>query len=104
MVDVDIENRLNPSTLGTGGGTDHDNSSMIPRPRYRWEALLDDPLRKDQRKRHGWAAKFGAWFGITPLWKSTTSQGISVDVRLENGRYVLIDQGHGVGGTRMNVS
>lgn len=57
----------------------------------RWEGLLNDPLRRDRRWRRKWFAKFGAWFGITPLWRSgMPSKGISLDVRLENGRYVVI--------------
>ena len=38
-------------------------------------------------------AKMGVWFGITPLWRmGMPSEGISLDVRLEDGRYVLIKE------------
>jgi len=92
MEEIDIETIAGPSTLGTGGGTDHDDVSIRARPAYRWEGLLSDPLRRDARWRRRWFAKLGAWFGITPLWRSgMPSKGISLDVRLENGRYVLIE-------------
>lgn len=90
MSSLDEEEMVNPSGIGTGGGTDHDDS-IIPRPVYRWEGLLEDPLRKSKRRRRRFFAKLGAWMGITPLWKSEMpSQGVSVDLRLENGRYVLL--------------
>lgn len=110
MEQIDIETLAGPSVLGTGGGTDHDDASIRARPTYRyaetgqfieaalrylscrWEGLLNDPLRKDERWKRRWFAKFGAWFGVTNLWRSgMPSRGISLDVRLENGRYVVMD-------------
>jgi hypothetical protein len=91
MEDVDTQTQARPSTLGTGGGTDHDDVSIRARPEYRWEGLLDDPLHKG-RPRRSWFVKMGAWFGITPLWRSgTPSNGLAIDVRLERGRYVLVE-------------
>lgn len=91
MEELDLQTLTGPSTLGTGGGTDHDDSSIRARPVYRWEGILGDPLRK-RRAHRSWTSKLGAWFGITPLWRAgTPSRGLSLDVQLENGRYVLMD-------------
>ena len=80
------------SSLGTGGGTDHDDPSIRPRPNYRWEGLLEDPIRHQQIK-SGWLAKLGVWLGITPLWREgMITRGIALDVKLENGRYVMISR------------
>jgi hypothetical protein len=106
MEEIDFETLAGTSKLGTGG-TDYDDLSIRARPTYkyvlrlipllslitghRWEGLLDDPLRRDKRWRRRWFAKMGVWFGITPLWRTgMPSKGISLDVRLEDGRYVLI--------------
>ncbi|KAJ6509497.1 hypothetical protein C8R47DRAFT_1098906 [Mycena vitilis] len=92
MGEVDMETQGQASTLGTGVGTDHDASSIIPRPTYRWEGLLRDPYhpRKPHRR---FLAKLGAWLGVTPLWRSgTPSNGISLDLRLDGGRFVAIEQ------------
>lgn len=92
MDQVDAETQGQPSSLGTGGGTDHDASWIPPRPVYRWEGLLQDPPGKGKKGKRKWFAKLGAWLGLTPLWRSgLTSSGISLDVRLRNGRYVVID-------------
>ncbi|KAF8168145.1 hypothetical protein B0H34DRAFT_48390 [Crassisporium funariophilum] len=100
MEDIDILTQGQPSTLGTGGGTDHDDSWIRARPTYRWEGLLNDPPRRGGHEgRRKWFRKLGAWFGITPLWRSgSSSNGISLDVRLDNGRYVLLDDSSSVGG------
>ncbi|KAJ7038241.1 hypothetical protein C8F04DRAFT_998180 [Mycena alexandri] len=91
MEGVDMETLARPSTLDTGVGTDADASSIRPRPAYRWEGLLQDPYRSGKQHRR-LLAKLGAWLGVTPLWRSgTPSHGISVDVRLEGGRYVVIE-------------
>ncbi|KAF9496158.1 hypothetical protein BDN71DRAFT_1482328 [Pleurotus eryngii] len=81
------------STLGTGGGTDHDDESLRPRPTYRWEGLLMDPVRGRRRRRDGWFVKIGAYLGITPIWRSgSPSKGVSLDLRLQNGRYVVLEE------------
>ncbi|KAF9040576.1 hypothetical protein BJ165DRAFT_1549063 [Panaeolus papilionaceus] len=92
MEDIDILTQAQSSTLGTGGGTDHDASNMRPRPTYRWEGLLNDPPGNGgHERRRKWLTKMGAWFGITPLWRAGFhSYGISLDVRVENGRYVQL--------------
>ncbi|KAK0464168.1 hypothetical protein IW261DRAFT_1524303 [Armillaria novae-zelandiae] len=103
MEDVDLDTLVQPSTLGTGGGTDHDNSSIRARPAYRWEGLLSDPVLKGSRRRRNFLAKLGAWMGVTPLWRSgVPSPGLSLDVRIENGRYVLLDDGSSFGGSHVN--
>ena len=90
---MDIATQARPSTLGTGGGTDHDDDSIRARPNYRWEGILDDPLTKGRQRQRGWSAKLGVWFGITPLWRAgVPSKGLALDVKLENGKYVLLDQ------------
>ena len=92
MDQVDAETQGPLSTLGTGGGTDHDASWIPPRPAYRWEGLLQDPPGKGKEWKRKWFAKFEVWLGLTPLWRSgLMSSGISLDVRLENGRYVVIN-------------
>ncbi|THV07730.1 hypothetical protein K435DRAFT_772567 [Dendrothele bispora CBS 962.96] len=91
MNGVDLEIQGQPSTLGTGGGTDHDDSSILARPEYRWEGILSDPMEPGKH-RPNFLAKLGAWFGVTPLWRAgVPSPGVAVDVRLDNGRYVLLD-------------
>jgi hypothetical protein len=98
MLHVDLETQARPSTMGVGGGTDYDEASIRARPMYKWEGLLEDPIRKGKSRKKRWFAKMGAWFGITPLWNSDVlSRGLSVDVRLENGRYVLIDDSEELG-------
>jgi len=93
MEDVDLETQGRPSTLGTGGGTDHDDVYILARPAYRWEGLLEDPSSDGTRWRRRWFAKLGVWFGLTSRWRSgMPSKGLLLDVRLENGRYVLIDE------------
>lgn len=93
MDEIDVETLAGPSTLGVGGGTDHDDVSIRARPTYRWEGLLNDPLRGNGSWRRRWFVKMGSWFGITPLWKSEmSSKGISLDVRLKNGRYIPIER------------
>jgi len=92
LEDIDTTTHARTSSLGTGGGTDHDDSSIRARPNYRWEGILEDPLSKTkQSKKEGWAAKFGVWFGLTPLWRTgVVSQGLALDVTLENGKYVML--------------
>ncbi|KAJ7125620.1 hypothetical protein C8R43DRAFT_1029603 [Mycena crocata] len=103
MDEVDVETQGQSSTMGTGGGTDHDAASIRPRPTYRWEGLLQDPRRNGRRHRR-FFGKLGAWLGLTPLWRSgTPSNGISLDVRLECGRYVLIEPGSTWTRTRTRV-
>ena len=83
MDEVDRRTQALTSSLGTGGGTDYDQDTIIGRPTYRWEQLLDDPPQKGNHRKRRWFAKMGAWFGITPLWNSSElSKGIAVDVRL----------------------
>jgi len=93
MEDIDMETQARSSTLGTGGGTDYDDASIRARPTYRWEGLLKDPMHRRRRRR--FFSKLGAWFGITPLWTSgMVPQGVALDVKLENGRYILLEDGH----------
>ncbi|KAF8521485.1 hypothetical protein JB92DRAFT_3082021 [Gautieria morchelliformis] len=98
-IEVDLENlefssHAKSSTLGTGGGTDHDDVSIRARPLYRWEAIFEDPLRPSAEGRYRrWLPKLAVWFGLTPFWKPSMAftSGVSLDVRLEDGRYVLLD-------------
>lgn len=92
MEDIDLQTLARPSTLGTGGGTEYDDGSIRARPVYRWEGILDDPLMHRKAHRRRFLSKLAVWFGISPLWRSgEPSQGLSLDVRLENGKYVLLE-------------
>lgn len=93
MEEIDVLTQGQSSTLGTGGGTDHDESGIRMRPAYRWEGLLSDaPHTGRHMGYHKLVGKLGAWLGITPLWRvGVPSNGISLDVKLENGRYMLLD-------------
>lgn len=93
MEEIDAQSRAKPSTLGTGGGTDHDDADIRARPLYRWEGILGDKLSTTKRRHASIWSKFGVWFGITPLWRSgVPSPGLALDVRLDaaTGRYVLL--------------
>ncbi|KAI0348576.1 hypothetical protein BDW22DRAFT_1319309 [Trametopsis cervina] len=93
MEEVDGQTQARPSTLGTGGGTDHDDESIRARPLYRWEGILDDPLLKHERHSANFFAKLGVWFGVTPRWRSgIPSMGLALDVQLRNGQYVVIHE------------
>ncbi|THH16822.1 hypothetical protein EW146_g3878 [Bondarzewia mesenterica] len=92
MHDIDLETQARPSTLGTGGGTDHDDVSIRARPEFRWEGILSDPLPHGLKPRRRFLSKLKAWFGVTPLWSAgAPSQGVALDVRLENGKYVVLE-------------
>ncbi|KAH9936996.1 uncharacterized protein B0H18DRAFT_925256 [Fomitopsis serialis] len=92
MEEVDMKTLMQPSTLGTGAGTDYDDVSIRARPYYRWEGILDDELRKTKPKHRPFLAKMAVWFGLSPFWRSgVQSKGLALDVRMENGRYVLLD-------------
>ena len=76
------------STLGTGGGTDHDDSSIRARPNYRWEGLFEDTPNINRTRLNNWIRQLGVWFGITPHWrKGTASHGLALDVVLDGGQY-----------------
>lgn len=91
MEDVDIETQIPLSTLGTGGGTDHDDSVIRPRPMFRWEGILSDPLVKKEPSRK-LLSKLRVWLGLTPLWRTGSgSLGVALDVHLEGDQYVLSD-------------
>lgn len=94
LEDLDFTSHGKSSSLGTGGGTDHDDVSIRARPLYRWEAIFEDPLRHGTRGRYRrWLPKLAVWFGLSPFWKSsmTLTSGVSLDVRLEDGRYILLE-------------
>ncbi|KAL5495406.1 hypothetical protein ACEPAI_869 [Sanghuangporus weigelae] len=87
---IDALAHARSSSLGTGGGTDHDDVSIRARPIYRWEGLLEDPIQNHQSE-SGWLAKLGVWLGITPLWRAgIVTKGVALDVKLENGRYIRL--------------
>jgi hypothetical protein len=91
MEDIDIETQIPLSTLGTGGGTDHDDSVIRPRPVFRWEGILSDPLVKKAPGRN-LLSKLGVWLGLTPFWRTGSgSPGVALDVYLEEDHYVLSD-------------
>ncbi|KAI0032741.1 hypothetical protein K488DRAFT_78307 [Vararia minispora EC-137] len=92
LEEIDLETQANPSTMGTGNGTDHDDTEIRQRPYFRWEGILNDPFTtRSSRHRHGWLSKLGPWLGITPQWRAgVPSPGVALDVKLEGERYVLI--------------
>ncbi|KAH9178928.1 hypothetical protein EDB89DRAFT_2172217 [Lactarius sanguifluus] len=94
MENIDIETQIPVSTLGTGGGTDHDDSAIRPRPIFRWEGILSDPLVKKAPGRK-LLSKLGVWMGLTPFWRSGSgSLGVALDVHLKGDRYVLLENTH----------
>lgn len=99
MEDVDLQTQGRPSTLGTGGGTDHDDSSIRARPKYTWEGLMSAPVKECVRGGRWFASKVGVWFGLTHLYRrSFTVTGLSLDVRLDDhGRYVALEQENRLG-------
>ena len=91
MEEIDAETQARPSTLGTGNGTDEDDVSIRARPLFRWEGMFDDRLRGHQPRHRRWLAKLGVWFGLTSRWRAgVPSAGLALDVRLDNGQYVLL--------------
>ncbi|KAI9462355.1 hypothetical protein BJY52DRAFT_1116426 [Lactarius psammicola] len=95
MEDIDIETQAPISTLGTGGGTDHNDPAIRPRPIFRWEGILSDPLVKKAPGRK-LLSKLGVWMGLTPFWRSGSgSLGVALDVHLDGDQYVLIENTHG---------
>ena len=92
MEEIDMKTLMQPSTLGTGAGTDYDDVSIRARPYYRWEGILEDELRKTKPKHRPFLAKMAVWFGLSPFWRSgLQSKGLALDVHVDNGRYVLLD-------------
>jgi len=95
MEHVDIETQVPLSSIGTGGGTDHDDPAIRPRPVFRWEGILSDPLVK-KKPGHNFLSKMGVWLGLTPFWRTGgESMGVALDVYLEGNKYVLLDNLHG---------
>ena len=95
MEHIDIETQVPSSSLGTGSGTDHDDPAIRPRPIFRWEGILSDPLAKKKPGRK-LLSKLGVWLGLTPFWrKGVESMGVALDVYLEKDKYVLSDNLHG---------
>ncbi|KAF9270191.1 hypothetical protein L218DRAFT_849990 [Marasmius fiardii PR-910] len=93
MDHIDVEMRGQGSTIGTGAGTNHDDTSILQRPAYRWEGLLEDPPYPFQRQQRKLMSKVTAWLGWAPTWRAgMPAQGVSIDVRLQDGRYVLIEE------------
>ena len=94
MDDVDPQTQGRPSALGTGGGTDHDDPSIRPRPNYTWETLMSSPVKEFVRGGRWFASKLGVWFGLTPLWRpGFTITGLALDVKLdEQRRYVPLEK------------
>lgn len=91
MEEIDRQTQARPSSLGTGNGTDEDDESIRPRPLYRWEGILQDPLRKNRTRWKPLLAKVGVWMGWTPRWRSgAPSMGLAFDVRMDHGQYVLL--------------
>ncbi len=92
MEEIDLQTLPRPSTLGTGGGTEYDDGEIRARPAYSWEGILEDPVQKQRPHQRRFLSRLAVWFGVSPLWRTRdASQGLSLDVRLENGKYVLLE-------------
>lgn len=91
MEEVDLQTQAQPSTLGTGGGTDHDDSSIRARPLYRWEGILSDELSSHEKHHRDFLSKLAVWFGISPRWRAgVPTRGLALDVKVDSGKYVLL--------------
>lgn len=90
MEEIDLQTLPRPSTLGTGGGTEYDDAEIRARPAYRWEGILGDTVSKQRPHQWRFLSRLAVWFGVSPLWRTgETSKGLSLDVRLESGKYAL---------------
>lgn len=87
---LDLTGHTRGSTLGTGGGTEYDDASIRARPMYRWEDIFDDPISQNRKTR--FLPKMMVWLGLSPYWHSGKARtaGISLDLRLEDGSYVMV--------------
>ena len=94
MEEVDYQVHERGTTQGTGGGTDHDDSSIRPRHAFTWETIWADPVSKDGGSRAGWKGKIMTWLGLKPHWTTTTTAGLALDVRLRDGKYVVEGERH----------
>lgn len=90
--EVDWEVHQRGSTHGTGGGTDHDDVSIRPRHAFTWESIWDDPVTSGRLSNAGWKGKILVWLGLQPHWTTTTTPGLAVDVRLQDGKYVVLQR------------
>ena len=91
MEEIDRIIHARTSTLGTGGGTDHDDTAIRARPNYRWEGLFEDTASQNRSRIYNCIRRLGVWFGITPYWrKGMASQGLALDVMLDHGQYVKL--------------
>ncbi|KAF8316174.1 hypothetical protein DL93DRAFT_2154964 [Clavulina sp. PMI_390] len=73
------------SSEDTGGGTDHDDSSIRERPLYRYEELF--------MEHHGkWRGRFAVWFGLTPFapLMDQRTRDISLELRLDSEHHQYI--------------
>ena len=75
------------SSMGTGGGTDHDDVSIRNRPFYKYEEAFVSHRGK-------WSGKFAVWFGLTPFSPilEEHSHDIMFDLRLdsEHNQYIRV--------------
>lgn len=104
MEEVDWQIHQRGTTQGTGGGTDHDDSSIRPRHAFTWERIWDDPVSPGRWKRSSWRGKLSVWLGLRPHWTTSTTNGLALDVRLENGKYVILPRDYGDGGGKKRKS
>lgn len=67
------------SSQGTGGGTDHDDTSIRERPLYKYEEAF-------MKHRGKWQGKFAVWFGLTPFApiEERHAHNITFDLRLDS--------------------
>lgn len=82
---ADDNNHQRSSSLGTGGGTDHDDTSIRERPFYKYEEAYGDHRGK-------WRGKFAVWFGLTPFTPiiENHTHDTHFDVRLDSEHHQYI--------------
>ncbi|PWN50271.1 hypothetical protein IE53DRAFT_316116 [Violaceomyces palustris] len=81
-----------PSTMYTGGGTDHDIPNAIDRSAYVWEQRLSS--RSDESRKMRIWGKIMEWLDLYPVSKDLSRQRLYLFVKLRNGRYVLDRDDH----------
>ena len=96
--EMDMTTHVRTSTIGTGGGTDHDDANIRARPMFKWEEVFEDPMRSGRGTGHWisrrrWTGMLRVWLGVTPLeGRRFRTNGVALDLRVEGGRYVTIER------------
>ncbi|KAG9029422.1 hypothetical protein FRB95_005315 [Tulasnella sp. JGI-2019a] len=90
ITEINLGSHARSSTLGTGAGTDYDDSEIRARPAFRWEGIYAGQTPEVGAKR-AWPNPFPVWFGINPREGAMfRGQEVGFDVVLKSGRYVAV--------------